>query len=321
MLESIPPERSAPGGHVRDEPLAHGDEDGLADRLEPFVLVAGVGRARLELPVTLDPDRVVLGDEEAAGLEPIDALGGGPLPRHVAEREVGVEPLEADPTPDAGKGEQGLQLGGERERAVAEARPEERFLAEAVAREEQPLPARVPERDREHAVEVVDEPVAVLLVEMRDRRRVAGATEPMSLLLQLLPEPTEVVQLAVEDGHDAAVLVGNRLVARREVDHAEPAVPEGAPPPLADGAVVGAAMTNRIGGGAHLSSLYGSRSSRAQESTDPAHLANGTAVVGAAAADRLERVRIGSYNGDARGHRTRRLAAAARPDPSSPRGW
>ena len=60
----------------------------------------------------------------------------------------------------------------------------------------------------------------------------------------------EVVDLAVEDGDDAAVLVRDRLVAGREVDHAQAAVPERAASPLRDDAVVGPAMADRVARGA-----------------------------------------------------------------------
>ena len=53
--------------------------------------------AGLELPVALDAHLPALGDEDAAGPEAVDPLDGRLGAGHVAEREVGVEPLEARP--------------------------------------------------------------------------------------------------------------------------------------------------------------------------------------------------------------------------------
>ena len=59
-----------------------------------------------------------------------------------------------------------------------------------------------------------------------------------------------VVDLAVEDGDDVAVLVRDGLVAGREVDHAEAAVAERAAPERGGRAVIGAAMADRVARGA-----------------------------------------------------------------------
>src|SRR5204863_97136 len=67
-----------------------------------------------------------------------------------------------------------LHLGREHERAVRQARIDERLLPYVVPRQHQPLARRVPERDREHPGQPPGEAEPVLLVQMRDDRRVSA---------------------------------------------------------------------------------------------------------------------------------------------------
>ncbi len=125
---------------------------------------------------------------------------------------------------------------------------------------------------------MVDEAVTVLLVEVRECGRVAGAGEVVPLLLEAVAQLAEVVQLAVEDRDDAAVLVRDRLVAGCQVDHAQASIAERASSPLPDRAVIRAAMADGVGSRAHMSGLGWPCSGRAQEPTDSAHGANRTAA-------------------------------------------
>ena len=102
----------------------------------------------------------------------------------------------------------------------------QRLLAEPVAVDEQTAPAVVPQRDGEHAVQPVDEVGPVLLVRVDDDLRVRRRPEPVALALELRAQVRVVVDLAVVDGPDRAVLVGNRLASVAESDDAEAPVPE-----------------------------------------------------------------------------------------------
>ena len=97
----------------------------------------------------------------------------------------------------------------------------ERLDPEAVAREHEPPPARVPDRDGEHAAQALGEAVAVLLVEMEQHFGVAVRAEVMPGALELAAQLAVVVDLAVLDDVQGAVLVRDRLVARLEVDDRE----------------------------------------------------------------------------------------------------
>src|SRR5690606_17241392 len=69
-------------------------------------------------------------------------------------------------------------------------------------------------------------PLAQLLVEVDDRLRVRAGREPVPAGLELVPERLVVVDGAVEDDPDRAVLIAERLVAALGVDDGEPAVGE-----------------------------------------------------------------------------------------------
>jgi hypothetical protein len=144
---------------------------------------------------------------------------------HVAVGEVGVDRLAVDLARDLVVGQQRGHLGGEAEDAVAQA-VEERLLADAIARDQALLPARVPEREREHPVQPLDAVDAVLLVEVRDDLGVAVCRQRVPARDELLAQLAVVVDLAVQDDRDGAVLVEDRLVAGGEVDHAQALDPQ-----------------------------------------------------------------------------------------------
>ena len=64
---------------------------------------------------------------------------------------------------------------------------------------------------------------------MDDHLGVAVRAEAVPARLELGADVGEVVDLAVEDDPDRAVLVGERLIAGREIDDAQAAMPEADP--------------------------------------------------------------------------------------------
>ena len=145
---------------------------------------------------------------------------------------------------------------------------EQRLLAEAVARQQQAAAALVPEGEREHAVERVHELRAVLLVEVDEHLGVRAAAEGVPALLEQVAQLAVVVDLAVQRRPHVARLVGERLVAAGDVDHAEAprAERDASPRVLVDAFVVGAAMRLRRVHRAHRS-----RPVVPGRAADPAH--------------------------------------------------
>ena len=160
-----------------------------------------------------------------SGRQLLDADQSGAA-RDVLEREERVDSVGIDLAGHAWQAQQRLQLGGEREAAVSQPRPEQRLLADPIACEDEALAAAVPEGHGEHAEQVLGEGGAVLLVQVGDDGRVAGAADLVPALRQLVPELEEVVDLAVEDADDVAGLVLHGLAAGDEVDHLQAAVAE-----------------------------------------------------------------------------------------------
>jgi hypothetical protein len=128
---------------------------------------------------------------------------------------------------DGGVLDDGLDLGGEAQ-AAADRGVVERFDADAVAGQPESAAVEVPDREGEHALESLDAVGAPFLVAVHDDFGVGVAAEHVAPAQQFLADGLEVVDLAVEDDLDVAVLVGHGLAAVfGEVDDAQSAVAEG----------------------------------------------------------------------------------------------
>ena len=152
MLESIPPESSAPSGTSATRRRSTAAADLVANEVEPLLVAPGLELARSSayaLDAHRRRSRRRAGARAAASRSPREAGAAG----DVLQREVGVELRRVDLAPHAREPQQRLHLGREGERAVREPRVDERLLADAVAREHEPLAASVPEREREHALD------------------------------------------------------------------------------------------------------------------------------------------------------------------------
>ena len=143
----------------------------------------------------------------------------------VAERQIFFESAVIDlAVPRRAPGER-LDLATEVQGPI-EHRIEERLLAQAIARQQQLAPALIVDGEREHPLQAPDGVGSPLFVGVNDRLGVRGGPEAMAARLELLPELAVVVDLAVEDDPDAAVLVLHRLMAAGAVDDGQPAVTE-----------------------------------------------------------------------------------------------
>ncbi len=121
--------------------------------------------------------------------------------------------------------EQRLELRAEEKRAP-DVRVVERLLPEAVSREQQPPLRLVPEREREHPVQPLDAAWTEVLVEVDDHLGVRARREAVAACDEVRAQLAVVVDLAVLDYVDRAVLVADRLVPGIEVDDGQPAESE-----------------------------------------------------------------------------------------------
>jgi hypothetical protein len=156
----------------------------------------------------------------------VDAAVDGARPGHVLQGEITVERNRIDGSVDARTQQERLHLRCERQPAARELRVVERLDSQPVARQHQPPPGAIPQGDGEHTVQPGRKRDTLRLIQMDDALGVGTGAEGVSLLLELGAQGRVVVDLAVEDGPDGAVLVGEGLVAGGEVDNGEAAMAE-----------------------------------------------------------------------------------------------
>ena len=182
-----------------------------------------------ETPVRTNRKFALLVDADVAGRDLRNALEERPLPCNVTRGEIIADGLCIHCPAQPGL-EDRLDLGAEEELPFVEG-IEQGLLSDTIPHEKKPFAPFVPEGDREHPLEVTDEIEPVILVEMDDRLRVAVRRESVPRSLEGLSEFLEIVDLPVEDHPDVALLVGNRLRPRLQVDHCQPS--HGQPYPVA----------------------------------------------------------------------------------------
>ncbi len=123
----------------------------------------------------------------------------------------------------------------------------ERLLPCPVAREEELSRPRVVEREREHSVQALEDALSPLLEAAEDHLGVGGAPERAPLPAQLLAKLDVVVDLAVEDELEKAVLRGEGLRRRlRQIDDREAPVPEREERVREDPLTVGSPVRERV---------------------------------------------------------------------------
>ncbi len=145
--------------------------------------------------------------------------------------------------------DQRRQLGGEREETWA-GDIEKRLFAKAVARGEQPAARTIPDDEREHAVQSRGEVLAPLLIAVDQDLGVGMvAAEDMTRGEKLGAQFCLVVDLAVEQDADRAILVPHRLMAAGDIDDGKSLEGEmhGVIAVDMKAGVVGAAVDDRVG--------------------------------------------------------------------------
>ena len=198
-------------------------------------LVGRVGDRALDLavevgvPVAVEGEPPLVPDRVVRRGELVDASENRGRGRDVAEGQIFVEGDRIDLAGEIGfrQREQRLEFAGEGDppRGGIEA-VDQRFLPQAVATDHQATARGIPDRQREHPPEEVEEAGAFVLVEVDQNLGIARGPESMPPGFEAVAKLGEVVDLAVEDGQDGAVLVGQGLVATGQVDDRQAAKPE-----------------------------------------------------------------------------------------------
>ena len=123
---------------------------------------------------------------------------------------------------------------------------EDGLLAHVVAGEEEAAVRGVPDGGAEHAAQVGEAVLALLLVEVEDDFDVGACAEDVALVRELAAQVGAVVDFAVADEEDVALLVGNRLVAVRHAVDAEAPLPEGDDVVGVESGVIGAPVGHDV---------------------------------------------------------------------------
>src|SRR5205085_9316702 len=105
---------------------------------------------------------------------------------------------------------------------AAQVRVVERFDAETIARDQQPLLPPIPQRECEHPAQMKYEIRTKILIQVHDHLGIAPGGQLVAARQQLLLKRREVVNLAIEHDRYGAVLVGDRLPAVVNIDDAQP---------------------------------------------------------------------------------------------------
>jgi hypothetical protein len=211
---------------------------------------------------------VLLDHQRRGGRQLADALEEGARGGHEAAREVVVEGDAVDRGRDEPGGEQRPDLRGERHSAAV-GPPVERLDPVGVAGRDEAAPARVPESEGEDPAEPAHALEPVLLVGVHDHLAVGVRREAVPALLQQAAQVELVVDLAVDDGGDLAVLGVERLVAAGDVDDRKPGMGERERSDPPERVPVGTAVAQ----GLHhsLGRVGPRRAGRIEDCSDPAH--------------------------------------------------
>ena len=202
--------------------------DRLVQDVPESLRVLGVGANRsvlvglrvVKVPVADQPDLPAGGEQKMAGRHLVDALEeGAVLGGH--QEVVRLEERGAIPAGGHAGREQRLDLGGQVQR-TAVMRVVEGLDAEAITGGEERVVGAVPEGEGELAAQLLQAGRADLFVEMQGDLAVGAGSEAVAPALEVALHTLEVVELAVDDDPHALVFAGDRLIAGRQVDDAEP---------------------------------------------------------------------------------------------------
>ena len=136
----------------------------------------------------------------------------------VAEREVFFDRQRVDVARQPAVRQQGFEFGTEKQRAIRQKGVVQRFDRQAVAREKEGLTIAIPQGKSKHAAKTRHAIFAPGFPGVHDHLGVAACMEDVTERLQFRNEFLVVVDFAVKDDANAAVLVEQGLLAGCQVD-------------------------------------------------------------------------------------------------------
>jgi hypothetical protein len=236
--------------HVGDHAQAHGLGQRVADEALGFLDVARDGTLPDgQVPVALHLVLAGAPGQDVAGRELGRGLVDGARGRDVLQGEEQVHRVRVHLAAQRGvQREQRAQFRAEDQPAARTLRVAERLLADAVARQQEPLLLLVPDGEGEHAAQRLDAALPHVLVEGEDGLGVGLRLELEASALQVLAQLPVVVDLAVEDDPVALVGVGDGLVAGVQVDDGQAAHGQAHAFAREEALVVGAAVGDEVVG-------------------------------------------------------------------------
>ncbi len=217
-----------------------------ADPLEPVARGKALVRRPVDGRVRMQPGPASGELQHVPRGQPADVPEEGPVPGHVANVHRQVQARLVHLGLDQPAREHGLGLGPEGQQAVPD-RVHQRLHPQRVPDQEQRAARPVEQREREDAVEPGRERDPLVLVEMGQDLGVAVGGQPVPAGQHHLAQLGVVVDLAVVDHDDRAVLVGHRLGTARHVLDRQPAVAEVDRLPVEEALAVGPPVDDRVG--------------------------------------------------------------------------
>lgn len=142
-----------------------------------------------------------------------DSFEGSLRARDAKEREVVRDGLAVHFRRYERRSENGLDFGAKDE-MFARSGIEKRLYSDGIAREKKGIATQIQNREREYAVELCDAGRAVLFIQVKDNLRIGAGMEAMTGGLETGAKIFEIVNFAVENEPEGAVLIGHRLATR-----------------------------------------------------------------------------------------------------------
>ena len=138
----------------------------------------------------------------------MDSLEDRSWMRNISICEITINCLRIDRAGHFGIGErqEGLEFAGEDDSVVIEA-INQGFLADSIATEDQLAAGRVPNRQGEHAAQESKKTRPLIFIQVNEDFGIAVRFEGVSFGFESTAEGGKVIDFAVEDGPNRAVLI------------------------------------------------------------------------------------------------------------------